>query len=99
VNCRFIKPIDRKLICSLAEKIPDIITIEENVLQGGFGSAVLECLNDSTIKSFRVKRIGIPDIFIEHGSQKELRTKYGIDATGIYETAQNMISPLDEKKP
>ena len=91
VNCRFVKPLDTDLICSLAGKIPRIITVEENVLQGGFGSAILECLNDNNITSFSLKRIGIADTFVEHGSQDLLRAKYGIDAQAIVNTAKELM--------
>ena len=91
VNCRFVKPIDADLIGSLARKIPRIITVEENVLQGGFGSAVLECLIDEGVTGFSLERIGIPDTFVEHGSQDFLRSKYGIDAPAIVNTARRMI--------
>jgi 1-deoxy-D-xylulose-5-phosphate synthase len=87
INARFIKPLDEKLIISIAEKIKNIITVEENVIAGGFGSAVLECLNKAGITDTRVKIIGIDDQFIEHGSQKILRKKYGLDEEGIYKTA------------
>ncbi len=92
VNCRFVKPLDTDLICSLVRKIPRIITVEENVLQGGFGSAILECLNDNNITSFSLKRIGIVDTFVEHGSQNLLRAKYGIDAQGIVNTAKELMA-------
>ncbi|MDY6793358.1 MAG: 1-deoxy-D-xylulose-5-phosphate synthase [Thermodesulfobacteriota bacterium] len=91
VNCRFVKPLDTDLICSLAEKIPRIITVEENVLQGGFGSAILECLNDHHITSFFLKRIGVADTFVEHGSQHLLRKKYRIDAQAIVNTAKELM--------
>ena len=92
VNCRFIKPLDTACIIRWARKIPHIITIEENVLAGGFGSAVLECLNDAGITGFHLKRIGIPDIFVEHGPQKYLRSKYGIQASNIIRVAQQLLS-------
>lgn len=87
VNCRFVKPIDTNLICSLAKKIPYIITVEENVLQGGFGSAVLEALNDQEISGFFLKRLGIKDTFVEHGPQDYIRSKYGLDSEAIVNTA------------
>ena len=90
-NCRFVKPIDVDLICSLVKKIPRIITVEENVRQGGFGSAVLECLNDEGITGCCLERIGIPDIFVEHGSQEFLRKKYQIDASAIVNTAKKIV--------
>jgi 1-deoxy-D-xylulose-5-phosphate synthase len=83
VNCRFVKPLDTELISSLARAIPRIITVEENALQGGFGSAVLEMLADQSIGPVQVKRIGIPDQFIEHGAAAILRSKYGLNAEGI----------------
>jgi 1-deoxy-D-xylulose-5-phosphate synthase len=91
VNCRFIKPLDAELIGTLSRKIPRIITIEENVRQGGFGSAVLECLADQDITGFRLKCIGIPDTFVEHGSQEFLRSKYCVDASAIVNAAKKLM--------
>jgi len=92
VNCRFVKPLDADLIGALAREIPRIITVEENVRQGGFGSAVLECLCDQGITGFRLQCIGIPDTFVEHGSQKILRSKYGIDASSIVNAAKRLTA-------
>ena len=92
VNCRFVKPLDADLIGSLSRKIPRIITIEENVRQGGFGSAVLECLADQEITGFRLKCIGIPDTFVEHGAQEFLRSKYGVDASAIFNAAKKLMN-------
>ena len=71
--------------------VPKIITVEENVLQGGFGSAVLEFLNTVDIPHVRIKRLGIPDIFVEQGSQEELRKIYGIDEEGISMAAHSIL--------
>jgi len=90
VNCRFVKPLDAELICNLAKKIPQIITVEENLRQGGFGSAVLEILHDEGINNLQVKRLGIHDTFVEHGPSSLLRKKYGIDAQAIVNTAESM---------
>jgi 1-deoxy-D-xylulose-5-phosphate synthase len=68
-----------------------VVTVEENVLQGGFGSAVLECLNDLGIGPVALKRLGIPDLFVEHGPQDLLRAKYGIDAEAIAQSAREML--------
>ena len=92
VNCRFVKPLDADLICSLAGKIPRIITVEENVRQGGFGSAVLETLSENGITNIHVERIGIADIFVEHGPQKLLRSEYGIDVPDIVRAAERLIN-------
>ena len=91
VNCRFVKPLDSDLIVSLAREIPRIITVEENVRQGGFGSAVLECLSEQGLTGYLLECIGIPDTFIEHGSQNLLRTKYGIDAPAIVNAAKRLL--------
>ncbi len=97
VNCRFVKPLDTELICSLAAKISRIITVEENTRSGGFGSAVLECLSDNGIMNYTLERIGIPDCYVEHGPQKLLRSKYGIDAQGIVRTVKNILGGHFEK--
>lgn len=91
VNSRFVKPLDKELICSLAKKIENIITVEENVLQGGFGSAVLELLAEENISGVRVKRLGIDDRFVAHGSVVRLREDCGIDAEGIERAAREML--------
>ncbi len=91
VSCRFVKPLDIDLICSLAKKIPRVITVEENVRNGGFGSAVLEALSDEGLSGIQVERIGIADTFVEHGPQQLLRSLYGIDAPAIVKTAVRMI--------
>jgi 1-deoxy-D-xylulose-5-phosphate synthase len=94
VNCRFVKPLDTELISSLAKSIPDIITVEDNALQGGFGSAVLEMLSDQGIGSVQVKRIGLGDRFIEHGDIAILRKKYGLDAAGIIATVKKLLGDV-----
>lgn len=91
VNSRFVKPIDDRLITRLASKIPFMLTVEENVLQGGFGSGVIECLADAAITGSRVVRLGIPDTFVEHGSQQVLRSKYGIDTPAIVKAVMDMV--------
>ncbi|MFZ2042265.1 MAG: 1-deoxy-D-xylulose-5-phosphate synthase [Desulfobacterales bacterium] len=91
VNCRFVKPLDIDLISDLAAKIPRIVTVEENVRQGGFGSAVLEALSDRGLTGFALRRIGVGDTFVEHGPQKILRARYGIDAAAIVATAHKLL--------
>lgn len=82
VDARFVKPLDEKLLLTQAEKTGTLVTVEENVLQGGFGTAVLELLEEKGSHA-GVERIGLPDAFVEQGSQAELRARYGIDAAGI----------------
>ncbi len=91
VNARFIKPLDENLLPELASETGLILTVEENVLAGGFGSAVLEFFSREGIGDVRVERIGIPDRFVEHGTQQVLRSKYGLDAAGIYERALQVL--------
>ncbi len=91
VNSRFIKPLDAELILKLAKSIRRIITVEENVLAGGFGSAVLELINDAEIYPCRIKRIGLPDQFIEHGPQRLLREQYQIDSSAIVDAALRLV--------
>jgi 1-deoxy-D-xylulose-5-phosphate synthase len=91
INTRFLKPLDGDLIGEWARKIGKILTVEENVLQGGFGSAVLELLQEKGLSSVQVKRLGIPDLFVEHGPPAVLRAKYGIDEAGIYRAAKGMV--------
>lgn len=92
VNCRFIKPLDDELIGALTRKIPRVITVEEHVRMGGFGSAVLESLADQAITGFNLERLGIPDAFIEHGPQDLLRSKYGVDAAAIVTAAKKLMT-------
>jgi 1-deoxy-D-xylulose-5-phosphate synthase len=91
VNARFAKPLDEELICSLAEETKYFLTVEENVLQGGFGSAVLELFEEKHLANITCKRLGIPDTFVEHGAQEELRQKYGIDAAGIVKATESLL--------
>jgi 1-deoxy-D-xylulose-5-phosphate synthase len=91
VNARFIKPLDEELITRLAKKTGRIVTIEEHALQGGFGSAVLECIEDNRLSAVKVLRIGLPDRFIEHGPQAVLRKKYGLDADGILASVRDFM--------
>ncbi|GFO68334.1 1-deoxy-D-xylulose-5-phosphate synthase 1 [Geomonas limicola] len=92
VNARFVKPLDRELILAEAAKTGVLVTVEENALMGGFGSAVLELLSDEGLTEVRVKRIGIPDAFIEQGSQAQLRADLGLDGAGIAATCEAFLS-------
>jgi len=99
VNVRFIKPLDEPLILSLAAQHGRVLTVEENVVAGGFGSAVLELLADHDLFGVTVKRLGIPDVFVEHGTQDVLRKKYGLDAAGILKSALTVLAqPAQPKK-
>jgi 1-deoxy-D-xylulose-5-phosphate synthase len=82
INGRFVKPMDRNMLVSLASEVPRILTVEENALAGGFGTGVMELLSEEGI-TMPVKRLGIPDTFLSHGSQGNLRKSIGIDKEGI----------------
>ena len=91
INARFIKPLDEDMILSAAKKTGRIVTVEEHALMGGFGSAVLECLDAHGVTGIKTHRIGLPDTYIEHGTQAVLRQKYGLDADGIYRSVKEFI--------
>jgi 1-deoxy-D-xylulose-5-phosphate synthase len=97
MNCRFVKPLDKK-ITEHAEAMGRVLVVEENIRQGGFGGAVLEMFNDLGLRNIRIKRIGLPDKFIEHGPSKILREKYGLDAEGILKEARELIEGKKLKK-
>ena len=85
-DMRFLKPLDENLLKEVAEKFKHIITIEDGVRNGGMGTAVMEWLNDNGYTNITVKRMGIPDKFIEHGSIDELRAIIGLDNDTIKKT-------------
>jgi len=91
VDARFLKPLDEKTIAACAQESGAIITLEENVLAGGFGSAVLEVLEQRNIVT-AVKRIGLPDLFVEQGTQTELRHMYGLDLEGVIHTVRAFLT-------
>jgi 1-deoxy-D-xylulose-5-phosphate synthase len=99
VNARFVKPLDEQLLLNQAARHGRVLTVEENVAAGGFGSAVLELFADQGLLGIPVKRLGIPDTFVEHGSQAILRQKYGLDAAGILKGALELLEqPAQPKK-
>ena len=91
VNARFVKPLDEELIVPLAERIGRIITIEDGVLMGGFGSAVLEALAHRGIQGVQVRRLGIPDQFIEHGDVKTLYSLCGCDEEAVVREGRKLV--------
>ncbi|MBI9074457.1 MAG: 1-deoxy-D-xylulose-5-phosphate synthase [Desulfatibacillum sp.] len=97
VNCRFIKPVDGETIAEVVKKVPRVVTAEDNALMGGFGSAVLESIQESGITGVRVSRVGLPDRFVEHGAPGILRSKYGVDAQGLIKAATNLLNDFPLK--
>ena len=90
VNMRFVKPLDTELLDEIAHKFDKIVTVEENSVVGGFGSGVVEYFADKNYKN-SIRRLGLPDNFIEHGTQAELYAILGIDAEGIYKNIKTFF--------
>jgi 1-deoxy-D-xylulose-5-phosphate synthase len=89
-DMRFVAPIDEEVLHTVFRKFDKIITVEDGMLKGGFGSAVIEFMCDNQY-SAQVKRLGIPDYFVEHGTQEELYKECGFDALSIAETIRSML--------
>ncbi len=90
INARFAKPVDADCIVSYARKCELLVTMEDHVLAGGFGSAVLETLNDAELET-PVVRVGWPDQFIEHGKVEDLRMRYGLTAAAALERVRPLL--------
>ena len=90
VNMRFIKPLDEAMLLLVAEKCEHIVTVEDNVKMGGFGSKVLEFYGEKGIQ-LDVLNLGFPDRYIEQGTQSQLFERYGLDAAGIYESIKKRL--------
>jgi 1-deoxy-D-xylulose-5-phosphate synthase len=91
IDARFAKPLDEELICSMSEKTDKIITVEENVLNGGFGTAVLELFADKGIINKKIIRMGINDEFVTQGTPDELKNIYGLNSEGILKNALKLL--------
>ncbi len=98
VNARFVKPLDEELICDVARRAKRLVTVEENAVQGGFGSAVLELLQREGLHDVPVTMVGIPDEFIHHGHPKIQRRELGLDADGLLYTLRRAL-PVAQKAP
>ena len=90
INPRFIKPLDEKLICQWAQNCGKVVTIEENVAAGGFGSLILETLNKHGIQ-VPIKILAVNDVFVEHGPQAQVRHLLGLDADGIVTAVKELL--------
>jgi 1-deoxy-D-xylulose-5-phosphate synthase len=91
LNARFVKPLDGELILALAQT-GRLFTVEENVLQGGFGTAILELLEENGVTGVQVVRLGFPDSFVEQGEQTELKRAFGLDQEGIVQSIRNSFN-------
>ncbi len=98
INARFIKPIDSEMILSEAERCPLLVTMEENVLSGGFGEKVLDLINrnrcNEKINNIRILNFAIPDKYVEHGNPGVLKKELGIDADSIADVVKNRLEEI-----
>ena len=83
INARFVKPLDEGLLEETLTRIKKVVTIEEGVISGGFGSAIAEFVAKEKIKNVTLKMVGLPDEFVEHGAREELFKKYNLSAEGL----------------
>jgi 1-deoxy-D-xylulose-5-phosphate synthase len=90
-DMRFVKPLDEALLHEVFKKHDKVITVEDGCIQGGFGSAVIEFMADHNYQA-QIKRLGIPDQYIEHGTQNELWRECNYDKQAIVETAQRLVA-------
>jgi 1-deoxy-D-xylulose-5-phosphate synthase len=99
INARFVKPLDSELIIALARSMRLIVTVEDAYLAGGFGSAVLELLEENGLSDkVKVVRLGVPDRIVTHGDPKLLLAKFGLDSDGIYSKIIETREVLDERR-
>ncbi len=92
INARFLKPLDTEVILKAVRKCGFVVTLEEAALAGGFGSAVLEAAADAHLDTTRVRRLGIPDFYVEHGERDELLADLGLDVESIVGTCRGLAS-------
>ncbi|MDX8364292.1 1-deoxy-D-xylulose-5-phosphate synthase [Cytobacillus sp. IB215665] len=97
VNARFIKPLDEKMLITILKRKIPIVTVEEAVLQGGFGSAILEFAHDQTFYGAHIERMGIPDRFIEHGSVKDLLAEIGLTSEAVADRIRKSIPKIQKR--
>jgi 1-deoxy-D-xylulose-5-phosphate synthase len=91
VNARFIKPLDERFYKDLFARHGSVVTVESNALAGGFGSAILELASSLENSPVKILRLGYPDVFMPHGSNKELLKELGLDADGIARSIRNFL--------
>jgi 1-deoxy-D-xylulose-5-phosphate synthase len=96
VNARFVKPIDRDVVRRALEETGFILTVEEAALSGGFGSAVLEVAAEMHLDTSRIRRIGIPDRYVEHGDRGQLLSDIGLDSAGIGSACRELSEQIEQ---
>jgi 1-deoxy-D-xylulose-5-phosphate synthase len=96
-DMRFVAPLDHDVLHSVFKNFKHIITVEDGILKGGFGSAIVEFMSDNGYNS-EVRRLGIPDYFVEQGTQDELYRECGFDAEGIEIAIREMLIKIEGEK-
>jgi len=89
-DMRFAQPLDKEVLHEIFKKFNKIITVEDGILKGGFGSAIIEFMSDNDYNA-HVRRLGIPDFFIEQGTQEELIAECGFDKDGIVKSVKDLL--------
>lgn len=97
VNMRFASPLDETLVAGLARSVGRLVTVEESMVAGGFGSAVAECLGRQGVSETPLLRLGVPDTFIRHGRRDELLHEIGLDAEGIAHRTRDWVRALQRQ--
>jgi 1-deoxy-D-xylulose-5-phosphate synthase len=98
IDCRVVKPLDESLLSKLLGRFTKVVTMEENVLAGGFGSAVLEFIQHKQLEKICVKRIGLPDFFVTHGDRKALLRETNLDDETVEEEVRDFLGISREKR-
>jgi 1-deoxy-D-xylulose-5-phosphate synthase len=99
INARFVKPLDDELILDIARNSDLMVTVEDAYLAGGFGSAVLELLEENGVSDkIKVVRMGVPDEIVTHGDPKLLMAHYGLDADGIYTKVAETLGSMENER-
>jgi 1-deoxy-D-xylulose-5-phosphate synthase len=99
INARFVKPLDKETILAAVSDSPPVVTVEEGCLMGGFGSAVVEAACDAGLSTSHIRRLGVPDRFIEHAERGELLADLGLDARGIAAQFRSTPRPAKSYQP
>ncbi|WP_300670527.1 1-deoxy-D-xylulose-5-phosphate synthase [Desulfoluna sp.] len=99
INARFVKPLDRDLILTWAGKTTHVVTVEEHMKAGGFGSAVLELFSDEGLFNIATARVGIEDRFVEHGARDLVCRRQGISVEGVMEASYRVLGQTENVTP
>lgn len=99
INVRFVKPLDQELILEAVRNFAAVVTVEEGVLQGGFGSAVLEAANDAGVETSHIRRLGVPDRYIEHAERAEQLEELGLTPQAIADACSRALTQRGAVRP